>query len=344
MKEKSIKGITLVALVITIVILLILAGISIQAITNTGLFANAKRASEESKYANAEEKVKMAVMASYDENASLNKDLLKKSLNKIDGINPKVTEVTWDLKVNVDGYEFTITEYGTVTCVGRKEQEKLPENNKDNPQDAGMELTDEDVRLATLIGLLHDIGRFEQLKRFDSFIDSQTVDHAKLGIEVLTDNNNELLRKFCPDEKYHEIILTAIGNHNKFKIDNSITEIRMLTHCKIIRDADKLDILNLLRFESFETLFKKTEIIQEPISKQTLKDFLDGKEIIRSIMKTDMDDWVGNIGYVYDIYYPISYKILKEKNYINDIIDRTPTEEMEKIREKINTYINEKAR
>ena len=100
----------------------------------------------------------------------------------------------------------------------------------------------------------------------------------------------------------------------------------------------------LLRFESFETLFKKTEIIQEPMSKQVLKDFLNGKEIIRSIMKTDMDDWVGNIGYVYDIYYPISYKILKEKNYINDIIDRTPTEEMEKIREKINTYINEKAR
>ena len=140
MKEKSIKGITLVALVITIVILLILAGISIQAITNTGLFANAKRASEESKYANAEEKVKMAVMASYDENATLNKELLKDSLNKIDGINPKVTEVTWDLKVNVDGYEFTITEVGTVTCVGRKEQENLPENNKDNPQDAGKEV------------------------------------------------------------------------------------------------------------------------------------------------------------------------------------------------------------
>ena len=139
-KLKEQKAITLVALVITIVILLILAGISIQAITNTGLFENAKRAVEESKYANAEEKVKMAVMASYDENASLNKDLLKDSLNKIDGINPKVTEVTWDLKVNVDGYEFTITEVGTVTCLGRKEQEKLPENSKDNPQDAGKEV------------------------------------------------------------------------------------------------------------------------------------------------------------------------------------------------------------
>ena len=139
-KLKEQKAITLVALVITIVILLILAGISIQAITNTGLFENAKRAVEESKYANAEEKVKMAVMASYDENASLNKELLKDSLNKIDGINPKVTEVTWDLKVNVDGYEFTITEVGTVTCLGRKEQEKLPENSKDNPQDAGKEV------------------------------------------------------------------------------------------------------------------------------------------------------------------------------------------------------------
>ena len=59
---KNSKAITLVALVITIVILLILAGISIQAITNTGLFANAKKAVEETKYANAEEKVKMAVI------------------------------------------------------------------------------------------------------------------------------------------------------------------------------------------------------------------------------------------------------------------------------------------
>ena len=137
---KNSKAITLVALVITIVILLILAGISIQAITNTGLFANARKAVEETKYANAEEKVKIAVMTSYDAGETLNKEYLKDNLNKTEGINPKVTEVTWDLKVNVDGYEFTITEVGTVTCLGRKEQEKLPENSKDNPQDAGKEV------------------------------------------------------------------------------------------------------------------------------------------------------------------------------------------------------------
>ena len=43
-KDKFNKGITLVALVITIIILLILATISIQSLTNTGLFKKAQKA------------------------------------------------------------------------------------------------------------------------------------------------------------------------------------------------------------------------------------------------------------------------------------------------------------
>ena len=42
------NGITLISLVITIVILLILAGISISALTNTGIFAKVKEAKEKS--------------------------------------------------------------------------------------------------------------------------------------------------------------------------------------------------------------------------------------------------------------------------------------------------------
>ena len=63
MKEKSIKGITLVALVITIVILLILAGISIQAITNTGLFENAKEAKKQNEIANVKEQKQKEIYA-----------------------------------------------------------------------------------------------------------------------------------------------------------------------------------------------------------------------------------------------------------------------------------------
>ncbi len=57
------KGITLVALVITIIVLLILAGISIQAITNTGLFANAKKAKEKSMEGQLKEEISLAIQS-----------------------------------------------------------------------------------------------------------------------------------------------------------------------------------------------------------------------------------------------------------------------------------------
>ena len=60
---KNQKGITLVALVITIIILLILAGISIQAISNTGLFANAKRAKDESMKGQLQEEISLAIQS-----------------------------------------------------------------------------------------------------------------------------------------------------------------------------------------------------------------------------------------------------------------------------------------
>ena len=57
MLNKKNKGITLVALVITIIILLILAGISISALTNTGIFGKAKDAQTKSALAEAKEKM-----------------------------------------------------------------------------------------------------------------------------------------------------------------------------------------------------------------------------------------------------------------------------------------------
>ena len=55
------KGITLVALVITIIVLLILAGISIQALTNTGLFSQAENAKRESEIANIKEQISLDI-------------------------------------------------------------------------------------------------------------------------------------------------------------------------------------------------------------------------------------------------------------------------------------------
>lgn len=124
-KIRSTKGITLISLVVTIILLLILAGVTIATLTGeNGLLNSANRASEEVKYAQAEEKVKLAVNASYDGTANVNKDLLKENINKIEGLYEKVNEITFDLSIVVDGYEFQITQIGQVIAVGRSD--KLP--------------------------------------------------------------------------------------------------------------------------------------------------------------------------------------------------------------------------
>ncbi len=121
LKNRADKGITLVALVITIIILLILAGITLVSLLGeNGLLKKVSKASEEDKYARAEEKVKLAVMASYDETGSLNKELLKQNVNQIEGLYEKVDKVEFDLKIVVDGYNFTIKETGEVIRRGKK--------------------------------------------------------------------------------------------------------------------------------------------------------------------------------------------------------------------------------
>lgn len=202
-----------------------------------------------------------------------------------------------------------------------------------------LQLTEEQIELAELIGLLHDIGRFEQVRIYDTFNDGKSIDHAELGIQILKENN--LLNKFCEDEKYHDIIIKAIHNHNKFKIDAG-TEGETLLQSKIIRDADKIDIFKILTTEKFDTLYRKDEITDEAITPKVFESFLENKQIDRSQLETSMDSWVNNISYIFDIYFKPSFEIIKENNYINIMIDRTKTEEMEKIRKVANEYIENK--
>lgn len=202
-----------------------------------------------------------------------------------------------------------------------------------------LNLTEEQIELAELIGLLHDIGRFEQVRIYDTFNDKQSVDHAELGIQILKENN--LLKEFCEDEKYHNIIINAIHNHNKFKIEEGLDE-ETLLQSKIIRDADKVDIFKILTTEKFDTLYRKDDITDEQITPKILQAFLNKEQVDRAKLQSNMDLWLNNISFIFDIYFKPSFKIIKENNYINILIDRTKTEEMEKVREVANKYINEK--
>lgn len=46
-------------------------------------------------------------------------------------------------------------------------------------------LSQEDCDLAWILGMLHDVGRFEQVRRYGTFVDSQSIAHALMSCQVL---------------------------------------------------------------------------------------------------------------------------------------------------------------
>ena len=101
-----------------------------------------------------------------------------------------------------------------------------------------LNLSNEEIQLAKLIGLLHDIGRFEQAKRYNDFRDNNNMDHATFAIELLF--KQKLIRSFIETNQYDDIIYKAILNHNKLQIQNDVNN-KALLFSKIVRDADKMD-------------------------------------------------------------------------------------------------------
>lgn len=209
-----------------------------------------------------------------------------------------------------------------------------------------LNLSNEDVELAKLIALLHDIGRFEQIRQSDSFIDNKNMDHAILGNDILFKNN--LIRDFIEDTQYDNIILKAILNHNRLYIEDGLTE-RELLHAKIIRDADKTDNFRVKAEEDFENIIdnsSKDILENDIISENIFNDFMNSKIIVREDRKTYMDFWVSYIAFIFDYNYKFGLEYIKEMNYINIIVDRLDyknidtKQKMEKIRKHALEYID----
>lgn len=185
-----------------------------------------------------------------------------------------------------------------------------------------LNLNEEKVKLAKLIALLHDIARFEEykgVKKETTFVNFETYDHASRSVEILKKNN--FIRKFIQENKYDDIIYAAIRNHNKNKIEDDLTEEKTL-YCKILRDADKLDILRLAA-----TTYWKNELSQIEngiINEAMLKEFYNMHviDISKIAEKTQLDKLVKTLAFIYDLQYKKSFEILKEKDYFNKIIDR----------------------
>lgn len=204
-----------------------------------------------------------------------------------------------------------------------------------------MSLSDEDTDLAKIIALLHDIGRFEQLKRFDSF-HVDTMDHASYGVELLF--HEGMIRQFTDDSAYDAIIQEAIAQHSLYRLHN-ITDSRTLLHARLIRDADKLDNCRVKLEESIETLLDASdrEVGQTAITPAVSDAFFRNECILSSERITKMDYWVSYIAYFYDINFKESLAIIAENDFVSRIVRRIPYEnpETQAMMAKMERYMND---
>lgn len=208
-------------------------------------------------------------------------------------------------------------------------------------------LGDDDTNLAWLIGMLHDIGRFEQLKNYGTFSDAESIDHAHYGVELLFEDG--LIEKFASENDTKDlkgtkdlketaikseneeketkeiseldILRTAIWNHSAYRVEEGLTD-RVKMFCNIIRDADKIDILKVNYDVTLEVIYDVTteELKNSGVTDEVMKAFMEHHAVLRSLKKTPIDNLVGHAALVFELIYNESFKIVKEQGYIEKML------------------------
>lgn len=208
-----------------------------------------------------------------------------------------------------------------------------------------LNLSEEDTQLAELIGLLHDIGRFEQIRLYHTFVDRKSVNHGELGAKILFEDG--LIRNFIETDEFDEIIKIAIINHNRGRIEDGLTE-RQLLHAKLVRDADKTDIFYILLTGDEKIAWETDNMNNETVTDEIFREFMEDKHIDYKNIKTGGDSLVSHFAYIYDLYFKPAFKIFKERNYVEklynrfDFTNKDTAEKFKIIEEKVKQYIEEK--
>ena len=211
--------------------------------------------------------------------------------------------------------------------------QRVAQNSKRIAQN--LKLSQEDIELAELIGLLHDIGRFEQVRLYHTFVDKDSINHGEYGAKILFEDG--LIRK---------IIKLAIINHNRADIEEGLTE-REILHAQIIRDADKTDIFSVLVSGDKKAIWEKADLSDDKISDEIYREFVEEKRINYKERKTSADILVSHFCYVYDLNFPETREIIKENKYIDKLYQRfifndtETTKRFETIHKLAKEYIEE---
>ena len=213
-------------------------------------------------------------------------------------------------------------------------------------------LKQDDLDLAWTIGLLHDMGRFEQLRRWGTFSDARSTNHAKLGAEVLFSQPAGMppfevpessggrasrrnpgialfaglapgkvrMRDFVEGSKEDQLIRAAIASHGDYRLPDDLPD-RTRRFCNIVHDADKLDILHTVSLSDADTILGVSldTLRQSRLSSSVLEAFAERRCVKRNDRVFPADYVVGFLCFAFELTYAESRKILVEQGEIFEI-------------------------
>jgi hypothetical protein len=203
-------------------------------------------------------------------------------------------------------------------------------------------LAKNDIFIAEILGLFHDIGRFFQYQKYKTFRDDLSEDHAKRGAHIVT--NSDLLTHVTDLEK--NIITKGILYHNIHILPQN-GDPQCLFFCKLVRDADKLDIWKVV----IDYYFRKQNSNHNPVlelglpdtpgySNTVLNDLYSGQTSRSHTIKNLNDFKLLQISWVYDINFYPTFREIKKRHYIDKIASTLPeTQELKKVIKIVDNYL-----
>lgn len=206
-----------------------------------------------------------------------------------------------------------------------------------------LSLNDNQKRIAEVIALLHDIGRFRQFVKYRTYNDSRSVNHCLLSLEVLRET--KVLEKIEKEEK--QLIEKAIEYHGQRELPSDL-EGECLLFSQLIRDADKLDVFYVVTEgykqyrENPDEFNLEVEFEDVPqYSKELLEDVLHGRLVDYSRLRTLNDMKLLQLGWVYDVNFTATLKRIRQRRFLEQIIDFLPrTADIDKLKAKIFEYVD----
>ncbi len=182
-------------------------------------------------------------------------------------------------------------------------------------------LSQEDELIAKTIALTHDIGRFQQFITYRTFDDRLSVNHAQFGVGIL--NETGFFNGFV-DDKLQALIIQSILNHNVPVIEPRFDE-RIMLFSRILRDADKLDIWELLTERNLaHTLLDEKEPDEYEVPAAVYECYLN-QQVVPFVHAKTMNDYrLLRLSWIYDMNFVATYHLIRERDYAGKILNKIP--------------------